>query len=331
MLGVGLVSGGLDSLIATFLLQQQNIEIIGLNFQSPFCICKKAYQNAECGLNLFYEKLNIKVHHLQKQDDYIDIIRNPKYGYGKNLNPCIDCRIYILRKAKKFAGKINADFIYTGEVLNQRPKSQNLKALKIVEKESNLQGQLLRPLSAKLLEPTILEEKGLIDRSKLLGIKGRSRKPQLKIAQKYNLLEEYYACGGCLLTDKSFSNRLRDLLAYNRDIKMEDIIFLKYGRHFRYKNTKIIIGRDELENKILSRIKKKEDYIMEAKDVVGPITLIRGTFNRDILNFAGKITLSYSDLKNKMGKIIYGKKLIKKSKEITLKKGKKKEFKEFII
>ncbi|MHA1458554.1 MAG: hypothetical protein ACTSQR_02700, partial [Promethearchaeota archaeon] len=135
-IGLGLISGGLDSLIACLVLKLQNIEVIGLNFKSPFCICDKAYKNAECGLNLYYDKLGIKTYYLQKEDDYLEVIRNPKYGYGKNLNPCIDCRIYILKKAKLFAEKINADFIFTGEVIDQRPKSQNLKALRIIEEES---------------------------------------------------------------------------------------------------------------------------------------------------------------------------------------------------
>ena len=137
-IGLGLISGGLDSLIACLVLKLQNIEVIGLNFKSPFCICDKAYKNAECGLNLYHDKLGIKTYFLQKEDDYLEVIRNPKFGYGKNLNPCIDCRIYILKKAKLFAEKINADFIFTGEVIDQRPKSQNLKALRIIEEESNL-------------------------------------------------------------------------------------------------------------------------------------------------------------------------------------------------
>jgi tRNA U34 2-thiouridine synthase MnmA/TrmU len=305
IVGLGLISGGLDSLVASLLIKLQNIEVIGLNFRSPFCLCDKAYRNAECGLNLYNEKLAIKVYYLQKEDDYLEIVRNPKFGYGKNMNPCIDCRIYILKKAKKFAKKINADFIFTGEVLNQRPKSQNLKALEIVEEESGLKGELVRPLSAKLLKPTIHEERGLIDRSKLLGIKGRSRKIQLEYARKHNLLNEYYACGGCLLTDISFSNRLRDLFKYNKNPKMDDILILKYGRHFRYKNSKIIVGRNEIENNIILNEKKSYDLIMEAKDTVGPITIIQGDIDEDIIQFAAKLTLNYSDLKDSSGKVVY--------------------------
>ncbi|MBY9006378.1 MAG: hypothetical protein KGD63_06440 [Candidatus Lokiarchaeota archaeon] len=303
--GIGLISGGLDSLVATLLLKLQNINIIGLNFKSPFCVCDKAYKNAECGLNLYKEKFNIEVIHKQKEDDYLDIVKNPKFGYGKNLNPCIDCRIYILKKAKEFAKEVGADFIYTGEVLDQRPKSQHKQALKIVEKESNLEGLLLRPLSAKLLKPTILEEKGLIDRSQLLGIKGRSRKIQVELAKKHNLLNEYFACGGCLLTDKSFALKAKDLINYNKNLKINDFRILKYGRHFRYKNAKIIIGRNELENNMLLQIKKVNDIIMSAKNVKGPTTIIQGKIDDDVLEFAAGLTLRYADFMEMNGIVLY--------------------------
>ena len=305
-IGLGLISGGLDSLIACLILKLQNIEVIGLNFKSPFCICEKAYKNAECGLNLYYDKLDIKTYYLQKEDDYLDVIRNPKFGYGKNLNPCIDCRIYILKKAKLFAEKINADFIFTGEVIDQRPKSQNLKALRIIEEESNLKGKLLRPLSALMLKPTILEEKGLIDRSKLLGIKGRSRKKQLELARTHGILNEYNACGGCLLTEKEFANRMRDYLKFNNKPTMDDVRLLKYGRHFRFNGAKIIVGRNELENNFLIHLKGADGIIMEASNVKGPVTLIQGNVEEAVIKFAARLTLRYSDALKPRGKVIYG-------------------------
>jgi len=307
VIGLGLVSGGLDSLTACLLLQQQGIEVIGLNFQSPFCLCNKVLSHSDCGLNLFPEKLGIKIHTLIKGDDYLEIIRNPKFGYGKNLNPCIDCRIYILKKAKEFQKEINADFIFTGEVLNQRPKSQHYKALKIVEKESGLEGKLLRPLSALQLEPTIYEEKGLIDRTKLLGITGRSRKIQLELARKHGLLDEYFACGGCLLTDINFSNRMRDYLKFHQTLKMEDIHILKHGRHFRYEKTKIIVGRNEVENNTLLQLKNNDDIIMEVKEVPSPITIVQGEVNKESLDYAALLTLRHSDLKGSKGEVLYGK------------------------
>ena len=306
-IGLGLISGGLDSLIACLVLKLQNIEVIGLNFKSPFCICDKAYKNAECGLNLFYDKLGIKTYFLQKEDDYLEVIKNPKFGYGKNLNPCIDCRIYILKKAKLFAEKINADFIFTGEVIDQRPKSQNLKALRIIEEESNLRGKLLRPLSALMLKPTILEEKGLIDRSKLLGIKGRSRKKQLELARTHGILNEYNACGGCLLTEKEFANRMRDYLKFNNKPTMDGVRLLKYGRHFRFNGTKIIVGRNELENNFLVHLKGSSGIIMEASNVKGPITLIQGNIDATVIKIAARLTLRYSDALKPQGEVKYGK------------------------
>lgn len=306
VLGLGLISGGLDSLIATLILKLQNIEVIGLNFKSPFCICDKAYRNSECGLQVFYSKLGIEIIFSQKGDDYLKIINNPKFGYGRHLNPCIDCRIYILKKAKKIAKKINADFIFTGEVLNQRPKSQNRKALNIIEKETGLKGKLLRPLSALLLEPTIFEKKDIISRSKLLGIQGRSRKPQLDIARRYRLLNEYYACGGCLLTNSGFTRRMEDYLEYSKQYKMKDMHLLKLGRHFRYKNSKIIVGRNKYENKKLIQLKNPKDIIMEVENVPGPITVVHGKLNDDILSFAAKLTLRYSDVQNPYSQVRYG-------------------------
>jgi len=309
--GLGLISGGLDSLTACLLIKQQGIEVIGLNFKSPFC-------QYESRFDIFHEKLGIKVHSLSLGDDFLDIIRNPKFGYGRNLNPCVDCRIYILKKAKEFMKKIKADFIFTGEVLNQRPKSQHMKALKIVEKESGLEGKLLRPLSALHLKPTIYEEKGLIDRSKLIGIKGRSRKIQLDLAREHGLLEEYFACGGCLLTDVNFSNRMKDSLKFNNALRIGDMNILKYGRHFRFKNSKIIVGRNEIENNMLLQLKKPIDLIMEVQDVPGPITIIQDEFNEESLKYAASLTVRYSDLEESKGKVVYGKDYQNLSKEIFI-------------
>ncbi|KKM27463.1 hypothetical protein LCGC14_1574450 [marine sediment metagenome] len=329
--GLGLVSGGLDSLIACFLLKLQGIEVVGLNFKSPFCLCDKVLSHSECGLNLLYDKLGMKIFTLSKEDDYLELIRKPKFGYGKNLNPCIDCRIYILKKALKFSKEINADFIFTGEVLNQRPKSQHLSALKIVERESGLDGKLLRPLSALHLEPTILEERGLIDRSKLLDIKGRSRKIQLEIARKHGLLQNYIACGGCLLTDKNFTNRMRDYLKFNKVLKMKDITLLKYGRHFRYKTTKIVVGRNEVENNILLQFNNPKDLILEVKDIMGPITIIQDLSDDDALNFAAMLTLRYSDLTESFGDVIYGKNYKALTNQKTAKRASENMIKKYIL
>lgn len=331
IISVGLVSGGLDSLIACLLIQLQGIKVIGLNFASPFCQYGKESSSMECNLGLFQEKLGIEVHLLPLGEDFLEIIRNPKFGYGKNINPCIDCRIYILKKAKQFMKEIKADFIFTGEVLNQRPKSQHIKALNIVEKESGLEGKLLRPLSAHQLKPTIYEEKGLIDRKKLLGIKGRSRKIQMKIAREHGLLENYYACGGCLLTDENFTIRLRDSFKFNTNLKIEDINILRIGRHFRYNYTKIIVGRNEVENNILLTLKKPDNLILEAKDVPGPITIIQGEYDEESLNYAAKLTIRYSDLNQLQGKVNYGTNYNKLNNEMTIKIENDENLKNFIL
>lgn len=318
IIGLGLISGGLDSLIACLLIQKQGIKVIGLNFTSPFCQYNKESNQVECNLDLFQEKLGIEIHYLPLGENYFEILRNPKFGYGKHINPCIDCRIYILKKAKEFMKEINADLIFTGEVLDQRPKSQHLKALKIVERESDLEGKLLRPLSAHQLKMTIYEQEGLIDRKKLLGIRGRSRKTQMKLAREHRLLENYYACGGCLLTDENFANRLRDSFKFNKKLMIEDIPILRTGRHFRYKDTKIIVGRNEKENKVLLTLKKPNDLIMEAKGVPGPITIIQGEYNDESLMYAARLTLRYSDLNQLQGQVEYGTNYDGLSHEITV-------------
>ncbi len=331
IIGLGLVSGGLDSLIACLLVQKQGIKVIGLNFTSPFCQYNKESSQVECNLELYQEKLGIKIHYLPLGEDYLEILQNPKFGYGKNINPCIDCRIYILKKAKEFMKEIKADLIFTGEVLNQRPKSQHFKALKIVEKESDLEGKLLRPLSAHHLKPTIYEEQGLIDRKKLLGIRGRSRKIQMKIAREHRLVENYYACGGCLLTDENFTNRLRDSFKFNKKLNLEDIPILRVGRHFRYKNTKIIVGRNEEENNLLLALKKPNDLILEVKGVPGPITIIQADYNDESLTYAAKLTLRYSDLNQLSGQVKFGTNYDNLNHELSVEINNDEELKMFIL
>lgn len=204
---LALFSGGLDSILAVKLILNQDIDVVALNFASPFsCYSKNALGVAEAA-----NHLGVTLEVLRLDDEYLEIIRDPNHGYGKNMNPCIDCRIHILRKAKNYAKKIGADFIFTGEVLDERPMSQHLAALKIVEEESGLKGNILRPLSARLLPKTVIEKKGLVDRQKLLDIRGRSRKPQLRLAEEFNIKFYPSPAGGCLLTCREYANKLRDL------------------------------------------------------------------------------------------------------------------------
>ncbi len=314
-----LISGGLDSRLAVKLLQNQGIEIIGLNFDFPFgsACCDTLCTFSFSQKNKFkLEIINCKKGKLFKE--YLNIVKNPKFGYGSAMNPCIDCRIFILKKAKKLMKKYKADFIATGEVLNERPMSQHLESLKLVEKESGLEGKLLRPLSAKLLPETEAEKKGLINRSKLLNIKGRSRKIQLELAKKFGISYPTPG-GGCLLCEKEFAKKLRDALNHDEIKNYKDTELLKIGRHFRLKETKIIIGRNQKENEMLSQLGK--NWIkMECKDIVGPLTLIKNE-NKEALKIAAELTAHYADSEklNKL-KILYGKNYKKLHKELETKK-----------
>ena len=301
MKALALLSGGLDSTLAIKLIQQQGIEVIALNFISPFCLCGG---KSGCASIAMAEQLNVKVKRMEKGKEYFKILRNPKYGYGRYMNPCIDCRIFILKKAKKYAKQIGAKFIFTGEVLDQRPMSQHFKTLMLIEKESGLKGKILRPLSAKLLPETEAEKKGFVDRNKLLAIRGKSRKEQIQLAHDYNL-DFFCPSGGCLLTYKEFSDKLKDLFNHKKIISLNDINLLKIGRHFRIKDSKIIVGRNEIENERLLKLKLKKDIVLLVKDAPGPITLLQG---KEIKK-AAEITMRYSDIDN--GIVKYNKKEIK--------------------
>lgn len=285
-----LFSGGLDSRLAIKLLQEQGIKIEAVTFILPFgagC-CK-----SDCAFK-FTQMNGIKSHIIECTgklfNEYIKIIRKPMHGTGAGLNPCIDCRIFILKKAKKLAKKINADFIATGEVLNERPMSQHKNAMLLVERKSGLKGRLLRPLSAKLLDETEIERKGMVDREKLLDISGRCRKRQIELAKKYRISFPSPA-GGCLLCEKEFAKKLKDLFAHKKRIEMRDIELLRIGRHFRNGRNKIIVGRNEAENKVLLALKTKGELVIEARDVPGPITIVQG---RNI-KLAAAITMRYAD------------------------------------
>ncbi|MCS7258661.1 MAG: tRNA 4-thiouridine(8) synthase ThiI [candidate division WOR-3 bacterium] len=288
---VGLISGGLDSILATKMILDQGISVIGLNFISPF------FDNSSFVENLS-KVFSIDIHIERLGADYINIIKNPKYGYGKNLNPCIDCHIFMLKQAKSLMEKINADFVFTGEVLNERPMSQNFTALSIIEKESSLEGVLLRPLSAQLLPPTVVELRNIVKRELLGNIQGRSRKPQLELAHKFGITKFPQPAGGCLLTDPDFSRRLKDAFLHNEDT-LFDITLLKIGRHFRLddpQTSKIIVGRNEKENELLHKLVRDVDLLLEPVDTPGPVVMVP---NRNptpqIINFACGLCARYSD------------------------------------
>ncbi|MEK6645460.1 MAG: hypothetical protein AABY84_02140 [Candidatus Firestonebacteria bacterium] len=288
-----LFSGGLDSSLAISLLLEQGLEVEAANFVTPFCACQK---KGGCGVAASAAKFKIKLHTFNVAEAYLPILKNPKYGYGSHMNPCLDCRILMFKKAKVFLGEIGASFITTGEVLGQRPMSQHLKAMQMIERDSALEGLILRPLSAKILPETIPEKNGWVNREKLLSISGRSRKEQIEYAAQKNIIDYPCPAGGCLLTDPGFSKRLKDLFKYEPNWTLRDISLLKLGRHFRLSpQVKLIVGRCEEENKKIESFKTEEDLIMEVLNFSGPISLLKGLGKDLYIPVSAGITLRYSD------------------------------------
>ncbi|MDP8212949.1 MAG: tRNA 4-thiouridine(8) synthase ThiI [Candidatus Zapsychrus exili] len=290
---VGLMSGGMDSIIAAKIIKDLGIEVFAIHFSMPWgCGDKpRAIRSAA--------EIDVPLKIIELDDNFLEIIKKPSHGVGTAINPCTDCKIYFLKIAKEYMKEIDADFIFTGEVLGQRPMSQVKYRLDLIEKQTELKGYLLRPLSAQLLQPTILEEKGLVDRSKLLSISGRSRKEQIKLATKLNLTEFNQPAGGCLLTDRNFARRLEDAIQYGYGSFKETTI-LKWGRHFRInKDFKSIIGRNEKENSKLVEHASTHDYIMELKEDVGPTLILKGLNpSENILSICGGIIQRFSKFKD---------------------------------
>lgn len=314
---VALLSGGLDSSLAVKMMIDQGIEVVALNFISSFCTCDGSSKKKEGGdhghkhsaagcrsaaKELAY-KFDVPITVKVKGLDYVDVIRNPKYGYGQGMNPCMDCRVYMFKKAKDFMKEVGASFIITGEVLGQRPMSQRLKAMEQTDRDSELTGYVLRPLSAQVLEPTVPELEGIVDREKLLDITGRSRRQQMDLAEELEI--EDYPCpsGGCLLTDKIFSKKVKDLFDHNDDIKLKDLNALKLGRHFRHNDIKYIVSRDEDETKVLKGFTQEGESYLEPIDFPGPSAIVSGydgTPNGEI-ETAASLILRYSNKKGKDG------------------------------
>lgn len=298
MKALALFSGGLDSFLAAARVKDQGIDIIGINFKTPFAL---AYKDKSDRLRNWTEELasflGIELKTVDISQDFLEIIKKPRYGFGDNMNPCIDCKILMLTKAKQLMPELGASFVITGEVLGQRPMSQNRSALKLIERESNLEGLLLRPLSALVLEESLPEKRGWIDRNKLLGFKGRSRKPQIEEAQKLGLKDYPNPAGGCLLTDPGFSLRLKDLLRYG-NLDLNNIELLKIGRHFRlFEFAKLVVGRNEKENEWILKLAQENDYLFIPVDTPGPTALGRGCFNEELLQLSCRITCRYCDVK----------------------------------
>ncbi len=297
---IALFSGGLDSTLAVLLVLRQNIEVTALTFMTHFgCDLGDC---SSCGSNPYpvAEKygFNVKLMHLGQK--FVDIVKNPKHGRGKNMNPCTDCRILMLNEGKELMEMLNADFIFTGEVLGQRPMSQVKDRLNLTERETGLSGKLVRPLSAKLLKPTDPELSGLLDRDQLEDISGRSRKRQIELAEEFGLQDYPAPASGCLLTDENYSKRLRDLLAHTEHIGFDDLNLLRVGRHFRLdKNTKVIVGRNEPDNLQIMVYRRPHHFVLEAVEIGSPTTLLIGDTSEDNIKKAAMITARYSADKKK--------------------------------
>ena len=299
MKAVVLFSGGLDSTLALKIVQEWFIDTFPLYVYHRFLSLKHQPKLPD-----------LKV--IDATSEFIEIVKSPQHGYGKNLNPCIDCRIIMLKKAKEYMKKVKADFIVTGEVLDQRPMSQHMEQLMLLEKAADVEGLVVRPLSGKLLPPTIPEKEGQISRELMLEIKGRSRRATLNLAQQMKIMEYTSPSGGCLLTDPGFCRRLADLMRYRDKFEERDIDLLKIGRHFRLDSeTKVIVGRNEEENKIIEELMTAKDIILLVSDTGSPNTLLIG--NKKMLKTAASITARYSDKKNEPTvTVIYRQKKIEK-------------------
>ncbi|MCK4233329.1 hypothetical protein KAX75_02810 [candidate division WOR-3 bacterium] len=300
---IALFSGGLDSILSVKIMLELGIDVYPITYLTPFSGTIKS--GCEAAPRRICEKLGIplKVKFLGKE--FIELVKNPRHGYGKNMNPCIDCRILMLRKAKKYMEEIGAEFIITGEVLGERPMTQNKKSMKLIETKSELEGKIVRPLSARLLEPTIPEQQGTVKRKNLLAIEGRSRKPQMKLAQELYISDYPTPAGGCLLTDPVFAKRIKDAFKYNED-SLREISLLKYGRHFRLTSrAKVIVGRNEKENEIILALKHPSCTCLEAYNLPSPIVLLLTTKKDDNIEKAASICLRYSDCKEEKGRVDY--------------------------
>jgi tRNA U34 2-thiouridine synthase MnmA/TrmU len=300
--GIGLFSGGLDSLLAICLLRDQ-----GLRVEAMHAILPVHGPNLRLWVEQATARLGVPLYLLDLEEEFFQVLRRPRHGYGSGMNPCVDCHILLLRRAAERMREVGASFVFTGEVLGERPMSQNLAALQLVERESGLSGRLLRPLSARLLPPTIPEEEGLVDRSRLLDIRGRSRRVQLELARHYGLSGFPTPAGGCLLTDPGLSRRVRDLLQHRPDFSRSDFDLLRVGRHFRLSpQAKVVSGRNQEENARILELAKEGDLVFEVRGWGSPITLLRGPAGEEAIRLAAAITARYSDARTSPVRVYYG-------------------------
>lgn len=299
---LAMVSGGLDSILAAKLIKDQGIEVIG--------VCFKSYFFNEENAKRMTKQIGIKLEVVDFTNEHFKMVKNPKHGRGKNMNPCIDCHAMMMRYSGELLKKFNADFIITGEVLNQRPMSQNRSALDIVKKESGFSDKILRPLCAKNLRETQMEIEGLVDREKLLDISGRNRKVQMELAEKWGIRDYPSPAGGCKLTEPNYSIRLKEILDRKENVTEKDIELLRYGRHFVTENkTKILVSRTGEEGEKIKALLTTNDMVFLTSNFNGAIVIIPEGNNpsEEDITLACKIAVRYSKGKDeKLVKVKYG-------------------------
>lgn len=301
---VALISGGLDSMLAAKAILDQGIHVEGVNFYTGFCVeghthaIRSEHRDKPKRNNALWvaEQLGIRLHILDVIEEYKDVVINPKHGYGSYLNPCLDCKGFMVRKAREWMEAQGFDFIITGEVLGQRPMSQRRDTMPVVARESGAFDRLLRPLCAKLLPPTLPEREGWVDREKLLDFNGRTRKPQIALAAQYGFTDYAQPAGGCcFLVDPQYTHKLADLWATRgtKQYELDDIMLLKVGRHLRPRpHFKLIVGRDEGENNFLQGYRRRFTHLC-ATSHPGPLVLLDGTTNEDDLELAARLTARF--------------------------------------
>jgi tRNA U34 2-thiouridine synthase MnmA/TrmU len=286
--GIALFSGGLDSILAFKVIAEQGIAVSGITFETPFFSAAKARLTAE--------RIGLPLAVLDITEEHLQMLHAPRYGYGRNMNPCIDCHTLMLRIAGRRMQEEGADFVFTGEVLGERPMSQGKQSLYVVAKNSGYADRILRPLSARLLPETEPERSGKVDRSRLCDIQGRGRKRQMEMAAQYGITSYPPPAGGCLLTDPIYSRRLRDLFDHHRDYEIRDIDLLKVGRHLRLdEKTKAIVGRNAADNETIERLAKRGDALIRIDSFPGPTVLVPGGGDERTRFLAAGICARYCD------------------------------------
>ena len=302
---VALISGGLDSMLAARVIQDHNVHVEGINFYTGFCVeghthaIRKHDQAKPKRNNALWvaEQLGIKLHIIDVIEEYKAVLTNPKHGYGANLNPCLDCKIFMVGKAYEWMQENGFDFIITGEVIGQRPMSQRKDTMPVVARESGIEDRLVRPLCAQILKPSLPEREGWLDREKLFGFSGRNRKPQMALAAHYGLTDYAQPAGGCcFLTNEHYANKLADLWQHrgSKDYELDDIMLLKVGRHLRPRpHFKLIVGREEGENRYLEGYKRCFDYFYTVSHA-GPLVLADGPMDESDIQLAARLTARFS-------------------------------------